>query len=147
MAPPLLPSVRMSPCPTCSEHVKISEGTCPHCGTVLRIGNYSLAAAVVLGLAVSACTVSEPEYGVPTSADTEGMSSTSGMSSGDDSTGDSTGETSTETVGEPEYGVPTTDASESESDYGVPTTDTNTESESASESDTNPEPRYGGGAA
>lgn len=143
---PLLPSTRLLACPACREHVKSSDGTCPHCGAELRGEGWitRAAGAALVGLALTGCpddnktsaTSIEPEYGVATS----GMTSTGG-----DSSGGSTAQTSVE----PEYGVPQTGSATGtgpEPEYGVPqtTTDASTGgSSSGSTGGTGPEPDYG----
>jgi hypothetical protein len=137
MAPPLLPTTRLTTCPACAEHVKLSESTCPHCGAELpRRGG--VVAAVAVGLAMSGCpgkddptttsTVSEADYGV--AATTLSDTSETGTETG-------TGTDPSTTAGEAEYGVattadettesPTTTAGEAE--YGVPQTGTDTDTD------------------
>lgn len=145
---PLLPSTRLLACPACREHVKSSDGTCPHCGAELRGEGWvtRAAGAALVGLALTGCpddnktsaTSIEPEYGVATS----GMTT-----AGTDSSGGSTAQTSVE----PEYGVPQTSSATGtgpEPEYGVPqtTTDASTggsSSSSGSTGGTGPEPDYG----
>ena len=103
---------RLSPCPTCHEHVLSDERECPHCGATIRRSSARVP-AVLMGLALTGCpgiADPEPEYGVPdTSPDdadtTADVGTDTGTSSGGTETGTDTGTTS---VGEPEYGVPET---------------------------------------
>ena len=57
MAPPLLPITHLVQCSACSEHVRVQESQCPHCGA-RRTGEGSslAAAAVAMGLALAGCT-------------------------------------------------------------------------------------------
>lgn len=138
---PLLPSTRLVACPACREHVKSSDGTCPHCGAELRGEGWvtRAAGAALVGLALSGCpdkdetsvTSPEPEYGVATSGAVT------------DSSGGSSGSTTATSV-EPEYGVPQTGSATGtpEPDYGVPGT-SGTSTTSGSSSATGPEPEYG----
>jgi hypothetical protein len=135
---PLLPSIRLLQCSACSEHVKLADSQCPHCGAAIAvpgtIGRVVLTAAAVVGMLSS--RVSEPDYGVPvtdsiTATDTEDTAATDGDSSTGAPTGSATetgevtetdtgssDDTGTTSMPEPEYGVPSTTAGES--DYGMP---------------------------
>ncbi|NVB42839.1 hypothetical protein G6O69_33775 [Pseudenhygromyxa sp. WMMC2535] len=135
---------RLTPCPSCKNHVLISERECPHCGSALRTASHNPALPlIVMGLTLAACpVVAEPEYGVPDTTTAESGSET--VDSGDAETTTET-TTDTTTTGESEYGVPdtgettsATDDSEStgEPEYGVSETD-------SGESDTFGEPEYG----
>lgn len=139
---------RLIPCSSCHSHVMVDARECPHCGASLRTTTALRAPAVLMGLALTACPVGEPEYGVAdtgepttTGRDTETISdssSTGGSGSGSSGAGSSTGMTddgtssgtSTEgstSLGEPEYGVAETSTGAStegstslgEPEYGV----------------------------
>jgi hypothetical protein len=134
--PPLLPVTRLLQCSTCSEHVKLADSQCPHCGAALAVpgtlGRAVLTAAAVVGM-LSSCA-GEPEYGVPVTEsttatdteDTDGASSTGAPTGSATDTGEETetdtgssDDTGTTSMPEPEYGAPGTTAGES--DYGMPT--------------------------
>lgn len=113
MAPPLLPSTRLSQCPACSEHVKRGEDACPHCGARLADTRASGAAAVLIGLALTGC----PDKGPDTTSASAGESETTAI-----------GESTLAGTGSGESGGESTVATTepippSESDYGVPTSD------------------------
>jgi hypothetical protein len=143
MAPPLLPSTRLLSCPACAEHVKAHETACPHCGA--EIGGSRLAstaAAVLMGLALSACPGKGNDSDTATSTMSTGTGdSTTGNSTGgsESSTTDAVTSSGTTQLPEPEYGVPVTETT-AEPDYGVPsTTGTTGETDPSSGG----EPEYG----
>jgi hypothetical protein len=99
MAPPLLPTTRLSQCPACDEHVKRAEEVCPHCGAPLADTRASGAAAMILmGLALAGCPDKEP--------DTTTMGETEGMSTTEEASTDASEATS---VAESDYGVGVTE--------------------------------------
>lgn len=94
---------RLTPCPSCQQHVLTNERECPHCGASLR-STSARAPALLLGLALTGCPISvEPVYGVPEDDGPEDEETDTGMETGTDTDND---ESETTTVGEPEYGVP-----------------------------------------
>jgi hypothetical protein len=91
---------RLTPCPSCQQHVLTDERACPHCGAALRSSNARVP-ALLLGLALTGCPDNvEPVYGSPEDdGPIDETETETGMDTGTD-------ETETTTVGEPEYGVP-----------------------------------------
>lgn len=71
MAPPLIPTTRLSQCHACSEHVKRAEELCPHCGAALADTRASGAAAVLMGLALTGCPDKGPDTTSATTDPTE----------------------------------------------------------------------------
>lgn len=78
---------RFIACPSCEQHVKAAEPSCPHCGAALRDGTGKIlrtATAAVLGLVATAgaCddTISEPvaEYGPAPSVNAAATTGTTG---------------------------------------------------------------------
>lgn len=107
--PPLLPLTRLILCTTCSEHVKLVDSHCPHCGAALAapggLGRAVLTAAAMAGV-LSSCTA-EPDYGVPTSSDTLVTETDPGTgTTADTGTTDVTADTGS-TTGAPTTGEPT----------------------------------------
>lgn len=150
MAPPLLPSTRLLTCSACAEHVKTHETTCPHCGADMPGPRLSGAAAMLMGIALTACP------GKGGDSDTAGMTMSGGTG---DTTASGGGDTDTDAVTtgntgggttnlpEPEYGVPVTTTT-AEPDYGVPSTDPSTGGTTVDTDDTDSggtlgEPEYG----
>jgi hypothetical protein len=90
--------MHLVPCPACSEHVRVGSCTCPHCGVPYpcRAPRGKTAAAVLLGLGLTACTAGsketaetavtvQPLYGVTTSEiDADGDGFTLAMGDCDD---------------------------------------------------------------
>jgi hypothetical protein len=55
----LLPNTRLVVCPSCAEHIKAQDPSCPHCGRERPQAGTLTAAAVALGLALAGCTSGE----------------------------------------------------------------------------------------
>lgn len=112
MAPPLLPTTRLTICPVCAEHVKRSEEACPHCGTALaETRATSAAAVVVMGLALAGC----PDKGTDSNTTTGSSSETGTTMAATESTGP------TEGTGETQVTSGNTAVMTFESDYGSAT--------------------------
>jgi len=163
MAPPLLPSTRLMSCPACAEHVKVHESSCPHCGAEIGGSRLTGAAAVLMGLALTACPGKGGDTDSASTTMTIGSDSTtdSGESGSSGTSGSDTVQVTSSSMPEPEYGVPVTTTT-AEPDYGVPSTDpttgttgatdatetdsateTDTDSSTETDSDTVGEPEYG----
>ncbi|MES2642132.1 MAG: MopE-related protein [Myxococcota bacterium] len=59
----------LHPCPSCACHVATDAGACPHCGASIPVTarDFRLpAAALLMGLALTACTFPQPQakYGI-----------------------------------------------------------------------------------
>ncbi len=137
---------RLIPCSSCHSHVMVDDRECPHCGASLRTTTALRAPAVLMGLALTACPVGEPEYGVADTGEptTTGMAtetasgsdsgsgsgsgsggstttagSSTGMADSGTATTDGSSGTGSGTLGEPEYGVAETGSTSVEPEYGV----------------------------
>ena len=83
----------MQQCPGCSRHLFVDEQSCPFCGATLRtVTSRSSLAAIVLGVALSACGGQGS-----TNAEDSGGEETGESSTTSDTGGTETGETGTET--------------------------------------------------
>ncbi len=118
---------RLIPCPACHSHVHLGDSTCPHCGESVRTTEAPRAAAALVGLALTACPVVEPEpdYGVPdsttaatetatpsdseTSSESGAMTDTGTTGAGTETDTGTESATGDSTAGEPEYGVAETE--------------------------------------
>lgn len=123
-------------CPSCSQHVKLYETHCLHCGARLRSdggGIRRTAGAMLMGLSLAGCPSDD-------SAETMGSGGSSTGDPNTTTTGDTSSSTSSDVTssGEAEYGVPetgetfeTTGGSDSTS---VSATESDTEASSGSSS-------------
>lgn len=83
----------MQQCPGCSRHLFVDEQSCPFCGAALRtVTSRSSLAAIVLGVALTACGGSGSTNAGDSAGEDTGESSTTS-----DTGGTETGETGTET--------------------------------------------------
>ena len=129
---------RLVACPSCSQHIKLDETKCLHCGARLRSDTGMIgrtAGAMLLGLSMTACP------GDDSTADTgasNSESNTMGMT-GDDSTGGSmsgsasmSGSDATTISPEPEYGVGDTTFGETTETPGSDSTSNGTDDTTSS---------------
>lgn len=78
---------RFIPCPSCEQHVKLTESACPHCGGKLRDGTGAVlktATAAVLGLAAAtaSCGDEVAEYGPAPTTDAASTTAATGGGGG-----------------------------------------------------------------
>lgn len=138
----LLPSTRLSPCPSCAELVHAGTRRCPHCAKDLFEGAGMMCSAMLLSLALSGCMISAV-YGVPTSSDTISGGSTSGATDteGESTGGESTGSESEGTTMAPTTGGTTGTGTDATTTGG--TTGTSGATEGTGTSGTSDQPLYG----
>ncbi len=136
---PLLPETRLTVCSVCAEHVKRSDDACPHCGTVLggRTGLFARAAGVALVAGVMLASCSDKE-----NSTTEDQALYGVVSSGFDTTSDTTGEVASSGSTEGTTDAPTsTDASTTDAS----TTDASTTTETGETTETTSDGSSSGG--
>jgi hypothetical protein len=125
--------MRLVACPSCSQHVKVDEQVCLHCGARLRSENGAIgrtAGALLMGLSLTACPSDDGSETMGGSAGTS-TTDTSGSPTSMSASSEPTGSTSDgSTFGsEADYGVAETSATEG------PTGGSDSTSASSSESD------------
>lgn len=113
---------RLIPCSTCHNHIRATDGNCPHCGATVRTTVSPAVPALILGLALTGCPEAEPAYGVPVTTTEDGDTATddTGDTGTDMGTAEDTTETTTLDAGESEYGVASTGNEGEASKPGAP---------------------------
>lgn len=119
---------RMTTCPNCANHIRVTDSVCPHCGTRHRTVSNPVVPMVLLGLTLVGCPADD------------GDDSTSSDTTTSDTDGDADTTTETGTTGDTSTDETTTDPGDSE--YGVPDTGFETDTTTDSETDAG-EAEYG----